>query len=330
LIVAEVAQAHDGSLGMAHAFIDAIAEAGAGAVKFQTHIAAAESTPSEPWRVKFSRQDATRYEYWRRMEFTESQWVELKEHAGQRGLVFLSSPFSPEAVELLRRVGVPAWKVPSGEVTNLPLLRQMAATGLPVLLSSGMSTMAELRTAVGECREARVPVAVFQCTTRYPCAPEQVGLNLLASLRQEFGCPVGLSDHTGQIYAGLAAVSLGADLVEVHVAFSRAMFGPDVPASLTFPELHQLTEGAAAIHRMLGAAVSKDAVAGELAPLRAVFQKTVVARRDLAVGHRLVEADLALKKAGGGLGPERLPDLVGRVLGQAVAADAPLAESDLV
>ncbi|MGC8917653.1 MAG: N-acetylneuraminate synthase family protein, partial [Thermoanaerobaculum sp.] len=111
LVIAEVAQAHDGSLGLAHAFIDAAADAGASAIKFQTHIAAAESTLGEPWRVKFSPQDRTRYDYWRRMEFTEEQWVGLREHAEERGLYFLSSPFSVEAVELLERVGVAAWKV---------------------------------------------------------------------------------------------------------------------------------------------------------------------------------------------------------------------------
>src|SRR3954471_18592458 len=116
LVIGEVAQAHDGSVGFAHAFVDAIADAGADAVKFQTHIAAAESTPSEPWRVQFSKQDATRYDYWRRMEFTEAQWKELAEHAAERELLFLSSAFSVEAVELLQRIGMRAWKVASGEV----------------------------------------------------------------------------------------------------------------------------------------------------------------------------------------------------------------------
>src|SRR5262247_912617 len=135
-IVAEVAQAHDGSLGTAHAFIDACAKTGADAVKFQTHIAAAESTPGEPWRVKFSRQDATRYNYWKRMEFTEEQWHGLREHAHERGLEFLSSPFSIEAVELLTRVGVAAWKVASGEVSNLPMFERIATSGLHIFLST--------------------------------------------------------------------------------------------------------------------------------------------------------------------------------------------------
>jgi N,N'-diacetyllegionaminate synthase len=122
LIIGEVALTHDGSLGLAHAFVDAIAAAGADAVKFQTHIAAAESTPSEPFRVKFSRQDETRYDYWKRMEFTEEQWRGLAHHARDRGIVFLSSPFSVQAIELLDRIGMPLWKIASGETSNTMLL----------------------------------------------------------------------------------------------------------------------------------------------------------------------------------------------------------------
>src|SRR5687768_16079635 len=169
LIIGEVAQAHDGSLGMAHAFIDAIAAAGADAVKFQTHIAAAESTPGEPWRVKFSPQDETRYAYWKRMEFTEEQWHGLKQHAAEKGLLFLSSPFSVEAVDLLTRVGVAGWKVASGEVATTPMFEQMARSGLPFLLSTGMSSLGEIDDAVRRVYAYGVPLAVMQCTTAYPC-----------------------------------------------------------------------------------------------------------------------------------------------------------------
>src|SRR5437763_1720168 len=147
LIIGEVGQAHNGSLGMAHAFIDAIANAGADAVKFQTHIASAESTAAEPWRIRFSPQDSTRYEYWKRMEFSEEQWLGLKKHADERGLLFLSSPFSVEAVQLLQRVGVPAWKVASGEISNVPLFEALARTELPVLMSTGMSDLSEIDAA---------------------------------------------------------------------------------------------------------------------------------------------------------------------------------------
>src|SRR5437773_750409 len=193
IVIGEVAQAHDGSLGFAHAFIDAIAAVGADAVKFQTHIAAAESTPGEPWRVRFSAQDESRYAYWRRMEFTEEQWRSLRLHATDRGLLFLSSPFSLEAVDLLARVGVSAWKVASGEVANPAMLDRMAETGLPVIVSTGMSQFHEIDAVVARIRAHRLPFAVLQCTSAYPCPPEQLGLNLLGFFRTRYGCPVGLS-----------------------------------------------------------------------------------------------------------------------------------------
>lgn len=224
-VIAEVAQAHDGSLGAAHAYIDLAARAGADAIKFQTHIAAAESTPGEPFRVKFSPQDETRYQYWKRMEFTEPQWRGLVAHAREKQLVFLSSAFSPDAVDLLERLEIPAWKVASGEVSNLPLLERMARTQKPVLLSSGLSSWAELDAAVRTVQTAGAPVAVLQCTTAYPCPPERWGLNVITELRDRYACPVGLSDHSAAIHAGLAAVALGADLLEVHVTFSATASG---------------------------------------------------------------------------------------------------------
>ena len=304
LVIGEVAQAHDGSLGLAHAYVDAVADAGADAVKFQTHIAAAESTPAEPWRVRFSRQDATRYDYWRRMEFTEEQWHGLRRHAAERGLLFLSSPFSPEAVALLERVGVAGWKVASGEVGNAALLDRMLASRLPMILSSGMSGLEELDAAVARVRAAAVPLAVLQCTTAYPCPPERVGLNLLAAYGERYGCAVGLSDHSGTVYPGLAAAALGAAVVEVHVTMSREMFGPDVPASVTTGELRQLVDGVRAIGRMLASPVDKELERAALEPVRALFTKSVVARVALPAGTVLREEHLAAKKPGTGFPAE--------------------------
>jgi N-acetylneuraminate synthase len=329
LIIAEVAQAHDGSLGTAHAFIDAIAGAGADAVKFQTHIAAAESTPDEPWRVKFSPQDATRFDYWKRMEFTEEQWIGLKQHADESELIFLSSPFSFEAVDLLTRVGVAAWKVPSGETANLPMLDQMTATGLPVILSTGMSPMDEIDTAVERIRSRGLEPTVLQCTTDYPCPAEKVGLNLIADFRERYGCPVGLSDHSGTIYPGLAAATLGIEMLEVHVTFSRKMFGPDVPASITTDELGRLVEGIRFIETMNAYPVNKEDMARDLKPLRDMFTKSVVAQKSLKAGTVLKAEDLTLKKPGTGLPAARLPEIVGRQLKRTVAADAMISEKDL-
>ncbi len=330
LIVGEVAQSHDGSLGMAHAFIDAIADAGADAVKFQTHIAAEESTPSEPWRIKFSPQDETRYEYWKRMEFTKAQWLGLKEHADQRGLLFMSSAFSDAAVELLSEIGMRVWKIASGEIGSLQLLRRIAGTGDPIILSSGMSDWTELDAAVEVVRDNGNPLAVLQCTTSYPCPPESVGLNMLEVLRERYQVPVGLSDHTGGIFAGLAAVTLGAEVLEIHVAMSKEMFGPDVKASVTTSELRQLVEGTRQIERMIASPVDKTQMAGEMSHLRSLFTKSVVAGVDIRAGTVLAEEHLKLKKPGTGMPASQLPDVLGKTLSRDLKMDDLLRSSDLV
>jgi N,N'-diacetyllegionaminate synthase len=314
---------------MAHAFVDAIANAGANAVKFQTHIAAAESTPDEPWRVKFSPQDTSRYDYWRRMEFTEEQWHGLKRHADERKLLFLSSPFSMQAVELLSRTGVAAWKVASGEVSNVPLLERVAATGLPIFLSTGMSSLEEIDRAVEIVRRRQLPLTVLQCTSAYPCPPEKVGLNLIPFYRERYGCDVGLSDHSGTIYPGLAAVTLGIEVLEVHVTLSREMFGPDVAASITSCELRTLVDGIRFVERMKANPLNKDVLSNELAPLRTLFTKSIVVLQNLPKGTQLRESHLAFKKPGTGIPAARMKEVVNRVLRRDVLANRLLSEEDL-
>jgi N,N'-diacetyllegionaminate synthase len=329
MIIAEIAQAHDGSLGMAHAYIDAVARCGVDAVKFQTHLADAESSAQEPWRVKFSFQDATRYDYWKRMEFTEPQWKGLRDHAEEKGLKFLSSAFSLEAVEMLKRIGVAAWKVASGEFNNTPLIDSMLETGLPILLSTGMSRLAEIETALTRIRARGVYATLLQCTSEYPCPPEKVGLNLLQVFRRRFACGVGLSDHSGTIYPGLAAATIGIDALEVHVTFSREMFGPDVKASVTTAELRQLVDGVRFIERMKLSPVSKDEMANELAPLRSMFTKSVAARAPLAAGAIIGPGDLGLRKPGTGIPADQMTSLIGRRVVRDIAAGEFLREADV-
>lgn len=328
-VIAEVSQTHDGSLGTAHAFIDAAAAAGADAIKFQTHIASAEGTPGEPWRKRFSPQDESRFDYWRRMEFSLEQWRALKEHADKCGLHFLSSPFSMAAVELLTRVGVSAWKVASGEVNNHPLLDAMAQTGLPVMLSTGMSPLEEIDAAVERVSSHDVPVAVMQCTSMYPTPPENVGLNLLPEFRERYGCSVGLSDHSATIYPGLAAATLGVELLEVHITLSREMFGPDVIASITTAELRQLVEGVRFIEKMRANPRDKAALPESVASLRDIFMKSVVAARDLEKGTVLTPDDLTSKKPGTGIPAKDVDTLIGRRLRRALERDDLLHPDDL-
>jgi N-acetylneuraminate synthase len=279
--------------------------------------------------VKFSRQDATRYDYWQRMEFSEDEWRGLADHARERRLVFLSSPFSIEAVDMLERVGMPLWKIGSGETSNVHLLDRVLDTGAPVLLSTGMSPLTEIDAAVERVRARRRRLGVLQCTTAYPCPPEKIGLNLIPFYRERYGCWVGLSDHSATIYPGLAGAALGMDLLEVHVALSREMFGPDVPASVTTAELRQLVDGIRFIETMRANPVDKDASADEFAPMRRIFTRSLVARKDLDAGTVLAREHLAVKKPGTGLSPDRLDDVVGRKLARPVAADQLLTAEDI-
>jgi N,N'-diacetyllegionaminate synthase len=329
-LIAEVAQAHDGSLGMAHAFIDAAAGAGVHAVKFQTHIASEESTASEPWRVKFSKQDETRFDYWKRMEFSAEAWAGLKLHAEDKGLIFLSSAFSHAAVDVLRKLGMSAWKVASGELTNLPLIEHMASDGKPVLLSTGMSPHNEIDSAAVIVRNANAPMAIFQCTTQYPSPPESIGLNMLDELQARHSCAVGLSDHSGTIFPTLAAVAAHhAQLIEVHLTLSRDMFGPDVVASVTPSELKQLVEGVRFIENMAANPVQKNAIDPRTAPMRQIFFKSVVPLRDLKSGTTLTRDMLGLKKPGTGIPAAELGTVIGRVLAHDVVKDMPLQHGDL-
>lgn len=321
IIIAEVAQSHDGSLGQAHAFIDAAVAAGADVIKFQTHIAAAESTPAEPWRVKFSKQDDARYDYWKRMEFTPAQWKGLKDHADESGIKFISSPFSMEAVTMLSEIGVWAWKIASGELTNKPMFEAMAATEIPFILSSGMSNWEEIDECVEMIQAKNADLTLLQCTSMYPTPAEKMGLNVMQKMRERYGCKVGLSDHSGTIYAGLAAAALRADMIEVHITLSKHMFGPDVPVSLDPGELKQLVDGVRFIERMNNSPVDKDAVAQELQPMRKLFNKSIVAATDIAAGTVLTEAHIAYKKPGTGMPPTALNSLLGKTTKQPIAAD---------
>jgi N-acetylneuraminate synthase len=193
-----------------------------------------------------------------------------------------------------------------------------------------MSDWEELDRAVARVQARGVPLTVMQCTSAYPCPPEKLGLNVLDEFRVRYGCPVGLSDHSGNIYAGLAAATLGASVVEVHVTFSRDCFGPDVPASVTVAELKQLTEGVRFIRTALDHPREKNELALESAPLRSIFTKSVVVRRTLPAGHVLRAEDLNVKKPGTGIPASRFNEVVGRTLASPVEVDQILSENDLV
>lgn len=328
-IIAEIAQAHEGSLGLALSFIDAAAAAGADAIKFQTHIAHAESTRDEKFRIPMSGQDETRYDYWQRMEFTEKEWGILNARAAEKNIIFLSSAFSVEAVELLTKLDMPAWKVGSGEFRSRELLDAMIATGKPVLFSSGMSTLEEIDQGAKYFFEKNIPFALFQCTSMYPTPFDKVGLNILDTLKKTHDCPVGLSDHTGTIFPAMAAIARSADLIEIHVTFDKRMYGPDAIASLNFEELKTLCDMRDAVHIMDNNPVDKDTMAADLEKMRGLFTKSIGLKKDIKAGTVISQDMLCPKKPGTGIPYDEHGKVIGKKLLSDVPADRLLKWSDV-
>lgn len=314
-LIAEIAQAHDGSLGILHSYIDALAETGINAIKFQTHIAEAESSPKEPFRTNFSYQDKTRFDYWKRVSFSESEWRGIKNHCDEVGLEFISSPFSIEAVKLLEMLDVKRYKVGSGEINNYLLLNRLAQTKKPIILSSGMSTLEEIEKAVKYFVPFGNSISVLQCTTSYPTPPERVGLNVLAELKQRFPeQSIGLSDHSGTIFPSLAATSLGADILEFHVTFDKRMFGPDTSSSITIDQVSELAKGVQFIRTALNNPVEKDKI-DSYKELRVMFGKSLAVNKQLPSGHVLRQEDLETKKPHGeGIAASSFEEVIGKKL----------------
>lgn len=296
--IAEIAQAHDGSLGIAHSYITALADTGVNAIKFQTHVAEAESSLQEPFRTNFSYEDNTRFDYWKRMEFSLDQWKGLKQHCDEKNIEFLSSPFSNAAVDILEEVDVKRYKVGSGEVNNFLLLEKIAKTGKPIILSSGMSSFTELDKTIEFLNDFDNQLSILQCTTAYPTTPEQWGLNVITELKNRYKKPIGFSDHSGDIYACLSAAALGAEILEFHVVFDKRMFGPDTKASLTIDEVNKLVIGAKQINKSLKKDIEKDDNS-EFDELKNIFEKSIAVNKDLQKGSVLQFSDLEAKKPKG-------------------------------
>lgn len=314
---------------MAHSYIDALAATGVNAVKFQTHIASAESSEYEPFRVNFSYEDKTRFDYWRRMEFTPEQWSGLKKHCEEKGLEFISSPFSLAAVELLQKLQVERYKIGSGEVSNILMLERIAQTGKPVILSSGMSSFAELDETTHFLAEREVDFSLLQCTTAYPTQAAQWGLNVIGELKERYHVPVGFSDHSGDIYAGLAATALGAEILEFHVVFDKQMFGPDAKSSLTMDQVSRLVKGVKEINEAQNNLVDK-ATSSQFNKLKGIFEKSLAINKALPEGHVLRLVDLESKKPRGkGMDAKFFKNVIGKKLTHDMSEGSFLNEKDV-
>lgn len=324
-IIAEIGSVHDGSFGNACRLIELAAQCGADAVKFQTHIAEAETLADAPSPPYFKSE--SRSEYFRRTGFNLDQWCKLAKVACEGGVEFLSSPFSIEAVDLLERVGVRAYKIPSGEVSNIPLLERVQRTGKPVFLSSGMSNWAELDAAV-EALRGGGEITVMQCASAYPCPDRQVGLNIITEMRNRYGLPVGFSDHTTGLGAAAAAVALGVVAVEKHFTFSRYMYGSDAKYGMEPNEFSQFCRELKGIGKMLISPVDKNDLSFYM-EMKEIFEKSIVTAYALRAGTTLEFRHLAFKKPGDGISASQYKMVIGRRVKCDLPVDHKLSEKDL-
>lgn len=323
-LIAEVGLAHEGSLGMAFSYIDAAAKAGVNAIKFQTHLASEESSNLEKFRLNVFPQDKTRYDYWERTSFNENQWLKLKIYAESKNLIFMSSPFSIAAVNLLRNIGIEAWKIGSGETNNLILLEEIVKDKKPIFLSTGMSFMNEVFESVNFIKSKGSPLTLLQCTNLYPCPPEKLGLDMINEYQSKFGVPVGFSDHSGEIYPAISAYTLGARTIEVHVTFSKQSFGPDVKASLTFEQLSDLVKGIRFLEKSFNNFFDKDVSASELLEMRKNFTKGLFAKSDIKTGEPIHQNHLVTRKPCIGIKSSDYKKVIGKASNQNIKAGEPI------
>jgi N-acetylneuraminate synthase/N,N'-diacetyllegionaminate synthase len=330
LVIAEAGVNHDGSVERARQLVRAAAEAGADAVKFQTFRADALVT-ADAAQAAYQRDRspaASQREMLRALELPEEAWAELQGLAIERGILFLSTPFDVASALLLEDLGVPALKIGSGDLTNLVLLRAVAAFGRPLLLSTGMATLAEIDAAVGDLRlHGDPPLVLLQCTSAYPAPVEAANLRAMTALGERYGVPVGFSDHTPGIGAAVAAAALGAAVIEKHITLDRTLPGPDHAASLEPAEFASMSAAIRDAAAALGSA-QKEPLPVE-AGARAVARRSLVAARPLAAGELLAEADLDAMRPEGGISPLRIEALISRRLVRSLQAGEALRPTDL-
>jgi N-acetylneuraminate synthase len=326
-VIAEVGINHEGRLDKALRLVDAAKSAGAEVVKFQCHITEKEMVPTDMRPGKISKERL--WDIIKRCELTEQEERQVQAYCRRKGILYLSTPFSREAADRLYAMGVPAFKIGSGECNNYPLLDHIARLGKPIILSTGMNDLASIRKAAAVIRRRGAPLALLHCTSMYPTPYEKVRLGAIADLRKAFaGVPIGLSDHSLGIWTCLGAVALGASVLEKHFTIKRSWPGPDTKISIEPDELKDLIEGSRAIWQARG---GNKTILPEEKPVIDFAYATVVSIAPIRKGERFTRDNVWVKRPGvGPLKAHRLDDVLGRRAGRDVPADIHLHPQDIV
>jgi N,N'-diacetyllegionaminate synthase len=324
-IVAEVGVNHNGSITLAKKLIDAAKRAGADAAKFQVFRAGrlVTKTAEKAAYQKRSIREGSQYDMLRKLELTEDEFRKLAAYAKKKNIIFLASAFDKESVDFLDELKVPAFKIPSGEITNFPLLKHIAKKGKPIILSTGMSNLGEVKEALKTIRkEGAKDIVLLHCVSNYPAKVEETNLRAMETLRHTFGLPIGLSDHTVGIVIPIAAAALGATIIEKHFTLDRKLLGPDHKASLEPDELREMVIRIREVEKALGNGIKKPTKIEEA--IKKVVRRSIVARTNIPKGTVIVEDMLNLKRPSTGLEPKYLKKVVGKRAKKDIKIDEPI------
>jgi len=322
-VIAEIGVNHNGEVDLAHQLIDEAVRVGANAAKFQTFIPAelaSKSALRAPYQHVNGGGNTDQLSMLDKLAFAPNVFSELKAHCEAAGMVFLSSPFDNGSIDFLDALGIAAFKIPSGELTNLPFLQRISACGRPIILSTGMATLAEVRDAMQAIADAgEPPVAILHATSAYPTAPTDINLRAMQTLSETFGCLVGLSDHSDGIAIPIAATALGANIIEKHFTLDRAMPGPDHMASLDPDGFFRMVQGIRDVELAMGDGIKRPRESEREVAM--VVRKSLVAAWDLLAGDEISEDMLKAKRPGYGISPSELQAVLGRRLRTDVPRD---------
>ena len=309
-VIAEIGMNHDGSFGNAIRLIDEAKNSGVDAVKFQLHISEEESLKNAPKPPYFTIEE--RFEYFNRTAFSTEKWIKLKEHAHSLNLYFIVSPFSLKAVNILEEIGLDGYKIASGETTNLPLLEFIDTKNKPVLLSTGMSNWEEINNAIKVIKKNLL--VLFQCSSEYPCTPENVGFNIIEDMVNDFKeLFIGYSDHTLENATSIGALLMGAKVFEKHFTLSKKMYGADARFSLEPDKMREYVNNLNFISKSMKNPVDKNDIS-KYKEMKLIFEKSLIASKDLNKGHVLIFEDLYFKKPCDGIRADKYKEIIGKTL----------------
>lgn len=314
-IIAEAGVNHNGSFELAKQLVDKAVWAGADCIKFQTFNSknlVSKNAQKAEYQKKTTDSSESQLDMLKKLELSKEEFIELRDYCNQKGIMFLSTPFDLESIDFLASIGVKTWKVPSGEITNYPFLRAIGKRKESVIMSTGMCTLDEVRDAIEVLKTfGTSDITLLHCTTEYPAPYDSVNLNAMLTLQKEFGFKVGYSDHTNGIEIPVAAVAMGASIIEKHFTLDKTMEGPDHKASLEPDELNQMVQSIRNVEAALGDGIKQpfDVEKKNIA----IARKSIVAACDIKKGEMFTEENLTAKRPGNGISPMNWAEVLGRI-----------------